>query len=97
MSRSLDRALQRFRTPPADGDPDGSVGRVDVAGRVSTAAFRAAIEERMRNVERDIAQGASPTAALGVRLRSAADVAANGLEIAGASSTPTSTPRKRKP
>jgi len=48
MSRSLERALQRFRTPPADGD------RVDVAGRVSTAAFRAAIEERMRNVERDL-------------------------------------------
>ncbi len=48
MSRSLERALQRFRTPPADGD------RVDVAGRVSTAAFRAAIEERMRNVERDM-------------------------------------------
>ena len=48
MSRSLERALQRFRTPPADGD------RVDVGGRVSTAAFRAAIEERMRNVERDL-------------------------------------------
>jgi hypothetical protein len=48
MSRSLERALQRFRTPPADGD------RVDVASRVSTAAFRAAIEERMRNVERDL-------------------------------------------
>jgi len=48
MSRSLERALQRFRTPPVDGD------RVDVAGRVSTAAFRAAIEERMRNVERDL-------------------------------------------
>ncbi len=54
MSRSLERALQRFRTPPADEDPDGSVGRVDVAGRVSTAAFRAAIEERLRNVERDM-------------------------------------------
>lgn len=54
MSRPLERALRRFRTPPADGDPDGSVGRVDVAVRVSTAAFRAAIEERMRNVERDL-------------------------------------------
>ncbi|MCH7484445.1 MAG: hypothetical protein IIA90_04775 [Chloroflexi bacterium] len=54
MSRSLERALQRFRTPPADGDPDGSGGRVDVAGRVSTAAFRAAIKERMRTVERDM-------------------------------------------
>ncbi len=48
MSRSLERAFQRFRTPPADGD------RVDVAGRVSTAAFRAAIEERTRNLERDM-------------------------------------------
>ncbi len=54
MSRPLERALQRFRTPPADGDPDESVGRADVAGRVSTAAFRAAIEERMRNLERDM-------------------------------------------
>ena len=54
MSRSLERALQRFRTPPADGDPDGSVGRVDVASRVSTAAFRAAIGERMRNLEREM-------------------------------------------
>ncbi len=54
MSRSLERALQRFRTPPADGDPDGSVGRVDVAGRVSTAAFRAATGERMRNLEREM-------------------------------------------
>ena len=48
MSHSLDRALQRFRTTPADGD------RVDVAGRVSAAAFRAAVEERMRNLERDM-------------------------------------------
>ncbi len=55
MSRPLDRALQRFRTlPPPDGDPDGSGGRVDVAGRVSTAAFRAAVEERRRNLERDL-------------------------------------------
>ncbi len=54
MSQPLERALQRFRTPPADGDPDGSVGRVDVDGRVSTAAFRAVIEERIRNLERDM-------------------------------------------
>ncbi len=54
MSRSLERTLQRFRTRPANGNPAGSVGRVDVDGRVSTAAFRAAIEERMRNVERDL-------------------------------------------
>lgn len=43
--------MQRFRTPRADGDPDT---RSDVAGRISTAAFRAAIEERMRNLERDL-------------------------------------------
>ena len=48
MSRSLERALQRFRTPPADGD------RVDVAGRISTAAFRAASGERLRNLEREM-------------------------------------------
>jgi hypothetical protein len=48
MSQSLERALQRFRPHPADGD------RVDVAGRISTAAFRASIEERMRNLERDM-------------------------------------------
>lgn len=54
MSRSLERALHRFRSPPADGDPNGSAGRADVASRVSTAAFRAAIEERMRNLERDM-------------------------------------------
>lgn len=54
MSQPLERALQRFRTPPADGDPDGSVGRADVDSRVSTAAFRAVIEERIRNLERDM-------------------------------------------
>ncbi len=54
MSQPLERALRRFRTPPADGDPDGSVERADVASRVSTAAFRAVIEERIRNLERDM-------------------------------------------
>ncbi len=56
MSRSLERALQRFRSRPADGDPNGSVARADVAGRVSTAAFRAAMGERMRNLERDLGE-----------------------------------------
>ena len=55
MSRPLERALQRFRTPQDDGDPNGSVAQVDVAGRVSTAAFRAATGERLRNLERDMA------------------------------------------
>ncbi len=54
MSRSLERALQRFRTRRADGETDGTVGRVDVAGRVWTAAFRAATGERLRNLERDM-------------------------------------------
>ena len=54
MSRSLERALQRFRTRPADGDPGGSVGQVDIASRVSTAAFRAATGERLRNLEREM-------------------------------------------
>ena len=53
MSRSLERALQRFRRP-ADGDPNGSVARVDVAGRVSTAASRATTGERLRHLERDM-------------------------------------------
>lgn len=54
MSRSLERALRRFRTRRADGEPDGTVGRVDVGGRVSTAAFRATTGERLRNLEREM-------------------------------------------
>jgi hypothetical protein len=50
MSRSLARALHRFRQNPADGV------RADVAVRVSSAAFRAAMEERMRNLERDVGE-----------------------------------------
>ncbi len=50
MSHPLQRALQRFRTPPSGG----ATVRGDVAGRVSTAAFRAATEERLRHVERDM-------------------------------------------
>jgi hypothetical protein len=48
MSRALERALHRFQRRPADGV------RADVAGRVSAAAFRAAMEQRMRNLERDM-------------------------------------------
>ncbi len=54
MSRSLERALQRFRSRGADGNPDGTIGRVDIAGRVSTATFRATTGERLRNLERDM-------------------------------------------
>jgi len=48
MSRSLERALQRFRSRPADGV------RASVAASVSGAAFRAAMQERLRNLERDV-------------------------------------------
>ena len=49
-----------------------------------------------RNIERDIAQGASPSSAFGVRFRTAADMASASpdLELVG---TPSGTPRKRKP
>jgi hypothetical protein len=44
---NLERALSRFRhRPSTDGD---------VSSRVSAAAFRAMISERLRSVERDIA------------------------------------------
>jgi hypothetical protein len=56
MSRSLDQALQRFRSRPSDGDPNGTVARADVADRISTATFRAAIGERMRNLESDLGE-----------------------------------------
>ena len=55
MSRSLERARQRFRTGWADGEPNGTAERLDVGGRVSTAAFRATTGERLRNLERDMA------------------------------------------
>jgi hypothetical protein len=48
MSRPLERALQRFRSHPADGV------RAGVAASVSGAAFRAAMQERLRNLERDV-------------------------------------------
>lgn len=48
MSKSLEKALQRFRSRPADGVHS------DVAGRVSAAASQAAMEQRMSNLERDV-------------------------------------------
>lgn len=47
MSHSLERAVSRFRRLPADG------GRDD-GKRMSGMAFRAAVEVRMQNLERDI-------------------------------------------
>lgn len=49
-----------------------------------------------RNVQRDIALGASPAAALGVRLQAATELAADAATEAGTTRT-TSGPRKRKP
>jgi len=48
MNHSLERALHRFRQNPADGV------RSDVSTRVSNAAFRASVSERLRNVEREL-------------------------------------------
>lgn len=48
MTDALERAIARFRPgPPATSD---------VTGRVSAAAFRAMAIERLRAVERDVAE-----------------------------------------
>ena len=47
MTAELERAIARFRPKPR---PNG-----DVAGRISAAAFRAAVEQRLSAVERDLA------------------------------------------
>ena len=48
MSRSLERAIARFRRRPDDGG--------DTRGRISAAEFRAATEERLRSLEREVAE-----------------------------------------
>ena len=45
MSRSLEQAISRFRTQRPE--------QPEITGRLSGAAFRAAIELRMRNLERE--------------------------------------------
>jgi hypothetical protein len=50
MSQSLERAVARFRKVPDDGERDA------IASRISAAAFRARVEQRMRNLERDIGE-----------------------------------------
>ncbi|MGH7464377.1 MAG: hypothetical protein ACREK1_04320, partial [Longimicrobiales bacterium] len=64
---------------------DAVLALADGAADADYVAFR-------RNVERDIALGASPVAAVGVRLRAAA--ADNALNSVGGTG---SAPRKRKP
>jgi len=49
MPDRLQRALARFRPTGPTPRPDGDAG-----GRVSAAAFRAAVEERLRNLEREM-------------------------------------------
>jgi hypothetical protein len=49
MTKNLERALARFRPKPRS--PEDSA-----AARVSAAAFRAAVEQRLRNLERDVGE-----------------------------------------
>ena len=48
MSARLQRAVARFRRQPAEGS--------NTAARISAAAFRAAVEERLRALEREMAE-----------------------------------------
>ena len=72
---------------PADTAVGAVLALADDMGDAAYIAFR-------RNVERDIALGASPEAALGVRLAAAADAASAGAETTGTGST---TSPRRKP
>ena len=46
---NLERAIARFRPTGTTPHANGGAG-----GRVSAAAFRAAVEERLRNLEREV-------------------------------------------
>ncbi len=48
MTDTLERAIARFRPRPGPA--------ADIAGRVSAVAFRAMALERLRSVERDVAE-----------------------------------------
>ena len=48
MTHALECAIARFRPPPQPAS--------ELAGRVSAAAFRAMALERLRSVERDVAE-----------------------------------------
>jgi len=72
---------------PIETGLDAVLALADGAADADYVAFR-------RNVERDIALGASPVAAVGVRLRAVADAALNSVGGTGGTG---STPRKRKP
>ena len=47
MPSALERALARFRRQPVGGND---------AGRISAAEFRAATEQRLRSLEREVAE-----------------------------------------
>ncbi|HEU4760123.1 MAG TPA: hypothetical protein VFT91_09110 [Dehalococcoidia bacterium] len=47
MTGGLEQAIARFRRRPQVGDSQG---------RVSAAAFRAAVQERLRQLEREVAE-----------------------------------------
>ncbi len=49
MPTALERAVARFRRRPSAGD-------ADTLGRVSAAEFRAATEQRLRSLEREVAE-----------------------------------------
>ena len=51
MSHPLERAIARFRTDRDRPQPDAAT-----AGRVSAAAFRAGVEQRLRSLERELAE-----------------------------------------
>jgi hypothetical protein len=55
MPASLERALARFRP---DGRPPGRrrPGREGDSARISAAEFRAATEQRLRSLEREVAE-----------------------------------------
>lgn len=48
MSHTLERAISRFGRQRRDGEPE-------TTGRISAAAFRTAIELRLRSLEREFA------------------------------------------
>ncbi len=51
MTQQLERAIARFRPKERE-----SFGNGETARRISAAAFRAAVEQRLRNLEGDIGE-----------------------------------------
>ncbi len=56
MSRSIERALRRFRPGGRSSGRRGADGGGDSRTRVSAAEFRAVTEERLRSLEREVAE-----------------------------------------